>query len=121
MRLAICGANPAETGLLCSAVRTYCADAGIPAELCPLNGLAGLWADFRPGAYQGVLLGVGDTAGFLAARQLRERDWACRLVVIDDTERFAIPCLRLHAADFLVRPLRPEQLRRGADRFTGRE
>ena len=119
MRLAICGASPRETQYLCGAAEARCLQMGVSAEVCPVDGLPRLWARFRPGWYQGILLGVGDTAGFLAARRIRETDNACRLVFIDDTERYAIACLRIHAADFLVRPLRQEALRRALDRLLG--
>ena len=121
MRLAICGVSPAETRYLCECVQALCAQAGCRAELCPVDDLAQLWAGFGPGAYQGVLVGVGDTAGFLAARRIRELDARCRLVVVDDTPRYAIQCLRIHAADFVLRPLQPEALRRACRRLAGLE
>ena len=61
------------------------------------------------------------TAGFLAARRIREQDARCRLVVVDDTPRYAIQCLRIHAADFVLRPLQPEALRRACRRLAGLE
>ena len=71
--------------------------------------------------FGGVLMGVGDTAGFLAARRIREQDRGCRLVIVDDTPRYAIHCLRIHAADFLLRPVEEEQLQRSFRRLVGRE
>lgn len=121
MRLAICGGSQSETRYLCTKLQEYCAQAGCPAEVCPFEGLGELWAAFRPGLFDGVLMGVGDTAGFLAARRIREQDRGCRLVIVDDTPRYAIHCLRIHAADFLLRPVEEEQLQRSFRRLVGRE
>ena len=121
MRLAICGGSRLETQHLCRSAREYCARTGISAEIQPLYDLNQLWEGFVPGAWQGVVIGVGDTAGFLAARRLRESDRNCRLVCIDDTPRYAIQYVRIHAADFLLRPFRDDQLRRALGRLTGLE
>lgn len=121
MRLAICGGSQMETRFLCAHVREHCRQEGIPAEICALTGLPQLWEGFCPGRYYGVLLGIGDTTGFLAARRLLETDRGCRLVCIDDTPRYALQYLRIHAADFLLRPLQTEQLHRAIRRLTGLE
>lgn len=119
MRLAICGGSERETCCLCEKMQAYCMQEGCCAEICPIYGLEHLWREFRPGSYHGVVVGVGDTAGFLAARRIREQDGGCRLVVIDDTPRYAIQCLRLHVADFLVRPVEDAQLARSFRRLLG--
>ena len=58
-----------------------------------------------PGAIQIAYIGFGSSAGFLAARALRERDRACRIILIDDTTQYAIQGLHLHFADFILRPV----------------
>ena len=51
----------------------------------------------------------GDVKGFLCARRLREEDSGCRVILLDDTERYAIRGLRIHLSDFLLRPLAGSQ------------
>ena len=57
------------------------------------------------GSFYAAFIGFGDSAGFLAARELRDRDRQCRIVLIDDTSRYAIRGHRIHATYFIVRPL----------------
>lgn len=85
MRLAICGCSPGETRYLCKCIQQYCARTGCSAEIFPIYDMEQFWQGFGPGRYHGVLMGLGDTAGFLAARRIREQDAGCRLVVMDDT------------------------------------
>lgn len=43
--------------------------------------------------------------GFLLARQLRDENRACRIVLVDDTDQFALAGIRLRLSDFIVRPV----------------
>ena len=119
MRLAICGCSPGETRYLCKCIQHYCARIGCSAEIFPIYDMEQFWQGFGPGRYHGVLMGLGDTAGFLAARRIREQDAGCRLVVMDDTPRYAIQYLRIHAADFLLRPAEEDSLHRSFRRLMG--
>ena len=62
-------------------------------------------------------MGYGDVKGFLCARRIREEDKACRVILLDDTERYAIRGLRIHLSDFLLRPLEDERLRMAVRRL----
>ena len=70
-----------------------------------------LWRVFQPGRFHGAVVGYGDVRGFLCARRIREEDSACHVVLLDDTERYAIRGLRIHLSDFLLRPVEDERLR----------
>ena len=63
------------------------------------------------------MIAVGGVAGFLEARRARELDRECRIVVIDDTERYAIQCYRFHVADFLIRPISAARIFKSMDRI----
>ena len=115
MRIAVCGVSPAETEQLCGMIEGYCCDRGMGAELCPAPCLEVLWERFSPGVWPCVVLGQEDTAGFLAARRLRERDRFCRILLISDTDRFALQSIRLHVTDFILRPVTAPRLSRGLD------
>ena len=52
----------------------------------------------------------GDVRGFLFARRVREEDSGCRVILLDDTDRYAIRGLRIHSGDFLIRPIGNDQL-----------
>ena len=38
-------------------------------------------------------------------RRQRERDPACKIILVDDTQEFAIRGMRLHCTDFILRPV----------------
>ena len=115
MRIAVCGISPAETEQLCGLIEGYCGDRGLGAELCPASSLDMFWELFSPGCWPCVVLGQEDTAGFLAARRLREQDRACRILLISDTDRFALQSIRLHVTDFILRPVSAPRMNRGMD------
>ena len=115
MRIAVCGITPAETEQLCSLIEGYCGGRGLGAEVCPASSLDVFWKNFSPGLWPCIVLGQEDTAGFLAARRLREQDRACRILLISDTDRFALQSIRLHVTDFILRPVSTPRLARGLD------
>ena len=53
----------------------------------------------------------------MRARRLREEDRNCRVILLDDTDRYAIRGLRIHLTDFVVRPLEEQRFRSAADRM----
>lgn len=85
-----------------------------------MEHLGQLWAIFRPGQFSGVFLGVGDSAGFLAARRVREEDRGCEVVLIDDTQRYVVNSYRIHVTDYVLRPLTRERVDRSMDRILRR-
>ncbi|MBE7004302.1 MAG: hypothetical protein E7425_08480 [Ruminococcaceae bacterium] len=76
-----------------------------------------LWREFTPGRFRGAVVGFGDVKGFLCARRVREEDSGCRVILLDDTDRYAIRGMRIHLTDFLVRPLEEERFRAAVDRL----
>lgn len=117
MRVAMLIPSAEEARALRRWIADYSRRKEIPVELCAASQAEAFWREFRPNFFRGVLIGSGDVSGFLVARRVRELDRDCRLVVIDDTDRYAIPCHRLHVADFLLRPLSENQVFRGMDRI----
>ena len=115
MRLAVCGVSRKETEQLCGWISQYCRDRRVGAELCPVDPLDTIWRDFSPGEYTCAVLGQEDTAGFLAARRLREADRNCRILLISDTDRYVLQGIRLHLTDFILRPVSRPRLERGLD------
>lgn len=117
MRFAVCCSDANECSRICSLVG-QCGDAlqrraetvGFPSE-------DALWAEFQPGRFQGAMVGYGDVKGFLCARRLRESDSACRVVLLDDTDRYAIRGLRIHLTDFVLRPAEDQRLRAAIGRL----
>ena len=117
MRVAVCGCTDLETQALCAWIREHCSARGQCVELWPMKDLEQLWGNFSPGTFCGVFLGTGDTAGFLAARRVREEDRSCQVVLIDDTQRYVMQSYRIHVADFLLRPLTRERVEQSMDRL----
>lgn len=120
MRIAVYGASGEETERLCVWVRQRCAYWSVPCSVVAVNEIETFWSIYEQAPFQGAVLGPGDAAGFLAARRLWERDKGCAVLLIGDTDRFAIQSLRLHVADFLVRPLGRERVERGVDKLLSR-
>jgi len=117
MRVAMLIPSAEESRLLGDWIAGYSRSKAVSVELCAVNRQDEFQTKFRPHFFRGVLIGAGDVAGFMAARRVRELDRDCRIVMIDDTDRYAIQCYRLHAVDFLLRPLRAAQVFRGLDRI----
>ena len=52
-----------------------------------------------------VYLCCGGRTGVYQARQLREKNPDCKIILVDDTQEFAIQGMRLHCTDFILRPV----------------
>lgn len=104
MKLAVCTAQAEERDRLCEWLGRYCRLCSLPMTVECIDTPQQLSRQM-PGAIQIAYIGFGSSAGFLAARALRERDRACRIILIDDTTQYAIQGLHLHFADFILRPV----------------
>ena len=103
MRIAICESTQASAEKLRLWVEQFCALYQIPAAFqCFLS--PGAFAD-AAGQFDIVFMGFGGSVGFCQARLLRERDRSCRIVLVDDTQEYAVRCMRLHCTDFILRPV----------------
>ncbi len=111
MRVAVCCSDPYELRRICSFIEEFAAGIHRNALIDAFRSENALWDAFKPGKYQGAVVGYGDVKGFLCARRLREEDRGCRVILLDDTERYAIRGLRIHLSGFLLRPLDDERLR----------
>ena len=103
MRIAICENSKAAAEKLLLWIKEYCVLYEIPATFqCFLSpdSFAGTRERFDV-----VYMGFGGSSGFYQARLLRERDRACRIVLMDDTQEFVVRCVRLHCTDFILRPV----------------
>lgn len=110
MRLAVLAGSRAEADAICERIRNTC---GGRAEPFPFSERDGFLSSFQSGFCRAAVIALGDSAGFLAARRLRELERSCPILLIDDTERYALQCVRIHVTGFLVRPVSDEQLERG--------
>lgn len=110
MRVAVCCSDTNELSRVCTLVERCGAENHIGVEAVAFRREDALWAEFRPGRFQGAVVGYGDVKGFLCARRLRESDSACRVVLLDDTEHYAIRGLRIHLSDFVLRPAEDQRL-----------
>jgi len=117
MRVAVCGVDAEETHRLCLRMKTYAAELRRDAEVKPFLSEEELWREFEPGRFHGAVVGYGDTKGFLCARRVREADNGCRVILVDDTDRYAIRALRIHLTDYLVRPVEDGRFRVAMDRL----
>ncbi len=109
MQIAVCCSNAAESSRLCRIIEEQAAAAGICAKTRVFSDEDTLWRAFRPGSFFGAVIGFGDVQGFLCARRVRETDSSCRVILLDDTDRYAIRGLRIHLTDYIVRPHEDER------------
>ena len=115
MRVAVCCPEEREAGWICQRIRERAAETHRSAEAVPFASEDALWRAFEPGRFRGAVVGFGDVQGFLCARRVREEDSGCRVILPDDTDRYAIRGLRIHLTDFLVRPLEERRFRAALD------
>ena len=113
VNIAVCENSAAAAEQLCGWIEQYCRLYHIPAVLkCFLSSAA-----FT--AYTGWLdiayLFCGGSAGFYLARQLRERSPDCKIILVDDTQEFAVHGMRLHCTDFILRPVEFRHIVRSMD------
>ena len=117
MRVAILEPSAEESRRLRDWFADYSRRRAIPMELVWTSGQEDFQRRFRPNFFRGVVIASGGVAGFLAARRVRESDRDCRIIVIDDSERYSIQCYRFHVTDFLIRPIDAAQIFRSIDRI----
>ncbi len=117
MRIAVCCPSAQEAGWICRIIgeQAALAQKSVSTEL--FSSEEALWCAFEPGRFFGAVIGWGDIRGFLCARRVSEEDRSCRVIMLDDTDRYAIRSLRIHLTDYLVRPLEEARLRAAADRL----
>lgn len=103
MRIAICENSQAAAEKLRGWVAQCCALYQLQAAFqCFLSADA---FETWTGSFDIVFLGFGGSRGFYQARLLRERDRNCRIILLDDTQEYAVRCVRLHCTDFILRPV----------------
>jgi DNA-binding response OmpR family regulator len=117
MQIAVCCPSAEEARWICRMIEDRGEEILCGTKTVSFLREADLWEAFSPGRFQGAVVGWGDVQGFLCARRLREEDSSCRVVLLDDTERYAIRSLRIHVADFLTRPLEEKRFLTAADRL----
>ncbi len=119
MQIAVCCPGEQESEWICRMIEARAGETRRNAQAVSFLREAEFWAAFAPGKFRGAVVGWGDVQGFLCARRLREEDGGCGIVLLDDSERYAIRSLRIHAADFLTRPLEESRFRAAVDRLLG--
>ncbi len=107
----MCCPNAREAGEILRLIGEHAARLGIGVGAAPFPTEEELWNVFAPGRFVGAVVGYGDVKGFLCARRIREEDGGCRVILLDDTDRYAIRGLRIHLTDYLVRPVEESRLR----------
>ena len=115
MQVAVCCPDAEEARRICQIIEDTGAKVHQSVDAVTFSSEAALWRAFLPGCFRGAVIGFGDVQGFLCARKLREADSACRVILLDDTDRYAIRGLRIHLSDFLVRPLEEARFRAAAE------
>lgn len=103
MKIAVCENSAAAAEQMCGWIEQYCRLYQVPVALERFLSPNAFSA--HKGHFDIVYLCSGGSTGFYQARQLRERDPHCRIILVDDTQEFAIQGMRLHCTDFILRPV----------------
>lgn len=103
MNIAVCENSAAAAKQMRIWIEQYCKLYHVPAVLECFFSSAAFAAHKQP--FDIVYLCSGGNAGFYQARQLRERDSNCQIILVDDTQEFAVQGMRLHCTDFILRPV----------------
>ena len=119
VRILICGASAEETLRLCRRSEAHFAAGGIPAEIVSAFPEERFRAEFAAGGYTGAVIGLENARGFLCARWASAADENCRVALICDTDRYAIPGHHIHLTDFLIRPCGEQRFGSMLDRLAG--
>ena len=103
MNIAVCENSTDAVGKMRNWIEQYCRLYRVPAALeCFCSGDA---FSARGKRFDIVYLCFGGSTGFYQARLLREQDRNCRIILVDDTQEYAVRCVRLHCTDFILRPV----------------
>ena len=117
MQIAVCSSDENEIKRICSLLGECSVVVQNKATVTVFRSEDLFWSVFRPECFYGVVVCYGDVRGFLFARRVREEDSGCRVILLDDTDRYAIRGLRIHLFDFMVRPIGNDQLRAALERL----
>ena len=113
MPLAVLAGSRTEAEALCVRIRNSRQGRSGVIDPLPFSDREAFFTLFKTGRCRTAVIALSDSAGFLATRRLWELDHHYRILIIDDTDRYALQCIRLHVADFLIRPISDERLERG--------
>ena len=105
MWIAICEQNQVQRDQLCSWVWQTCSLYSFEPELTAYRDVQELLDALRLRRFDIILLSADGPEGFLAVRQLRERDRQARIIFLTDTNRYTVMGVRLHLSDYVVKPL----------------
>lgn len=67
--------------------------------------------------YDMVFIGVDDMQGVEVARSIREMDNWCPMFIVSHVEDYALEGFRLHALDYLKKPVPPQRVGRAVGRI----
>lgn len=103
VNIAVCENSAAAAEQLRGWIEQYCRLYRIPVVLeCFFSSVS--FSD-RGREFDIVYLCCGGRTGVYQARQLREKNPDCKIILVDDTQEFAIQGMRLHCTDFILRPV----------------
>ena len=104
MRIAVCDNNAATAAQIGRWIEQYCALYEL--KLYAVKCFTDPTVFQQTGeTFDIAFLGFGGGAGFMAAQQLRARDRRCRIILMDDTQEYAVRGMRIHCTNFLLRPV----------------
>lgn len=104
-RIAVFDLNAADCAETAKAVRAHFARDGLKPEVVSFIEMRAFTYGFRAGRYDMAFLGVDSMLGVEAARVAQAQNTNCPLFLVSRTEEYALEGYRLHALDYLLKPV----------------
>lgn len=121
-KIAVFDFNADECAATANAVREYCVVAGMKALVLEFNAMQPFVSDFDENAgshtpYAMVFIGVDSMMGVETARLIRDSSAYCPMFIVSNVGDYGIEGFRLHALDYLVKPVTPLRVREAIGRI----
>lgn len=112
MNIAICDDNPLELKKIADIVESYAAKSGLPVRFSTFTDAEEMLAAAKKEFFSHYILDVimPGMNGISAAQELRSFDENANLIFLTSTKEYAYQSYRVKAYDYLLKPIRSEEL-----------
>ncbi|MBO4373484.1 MAG: response regulator transcription factor [Lachnospiraceae bacterium] len=112
MNIAVTDDNPKDREKIIRILSEYAASNNMDISVSEYDNAGEFLADYRPLLYSAVFLDIymDGTSGIEAAQQIRETDRDAIIVFLTTSEDHMPDAFRLHAYEYIVKPVRKEDL-----------
>jgi DNA-binding LytR/AlgR family response regulator len=104
------------------AIRQYYADQGVSAEVVEFTATSAFAYDFKANddadtPYDMTFIGVDNIMGMETARSIRDLDTWRPMFLVSEVSDYGLEGFRLHALDYLTKPVSPQRIGQAVERI----